>query len=368
VCSSDLYDANRNAHPEPLRTALDHIRFGYFNEAAVLAHIQRRTAAFEGAQARLDRREQKGIYQGPAYEQARRALQRARSRYTHDLSCYEAMKAQEVSKSEDIVRYRMAYRVQMSGRVSPIGGGAQSASRPMQAAIYHGLPGVHNYDIRSSQAYVLADLLTEAGLDASWLTTYLNTDRAKATYAQQIGIDVDTWKTCLYALFNGASMPRRIAGSRGAIRQALEAAVQDPDQPADDLDAVYDRFRDVLAGLPAELENWHSFLTDTWANQNGTLGRGGDIYVRNDVGVTLCVGDLPNPYERKKKLAAFLLQGREAAFIHALTARAEDHGFVVISNEHDGLVTIGAIPEAAVDEVRQALDMPYVQLPEKPFC
>jgi hypothetical protein len=68
-----------------------------------------------------------------------------------------------------------------------------------------------------------------------------------------------------------------------------------------------------------------------------------------------------------RRLAAFLLQGSEAAFIFALTALAGQFGYVVLANEHDGLVTVGEIPAQAVALARHLSGLDSAKLTEKPF-
>ena len=74
---------------------------------------------------------------------------------------------------------------------------------------------------------------------------------------------------------------------------------------------------------------------------------------------------------RKRKLArvlaAFILQGREARLIHELTVLSEHYGFQPIANMHDGLVTIGEIPEVAVLEAVRRAGVPDAELVEKPL-
>jgi hypothetical protein len=61
--------------------------------------------------------------------------------------------------------------------------------------------------------------------------------------------------------------------------------------------------------------------------------------------------DRTGPEQRqqlKRQLAAFVLQGREAAFILRLTALGPKYGFTPMGNEHDGLIVLGTIPLKAV--------------------
>ena len=61
------------------------------------------------------------------------------------------------------------------------------------------------------------------------------------------------------------------------------------------------------------------------------------------------------------------MQGQEAAFIHRLTTILPDYDVVPISNEHDGIVTLGMVPTEAIERAREAEDMPYAKLEIKDF-
>jgi hypothetical protein len=62
-----------------------------------------------------------------------------------------------------------------------------------------------------------------------------------------------------------------------------------------------------------------------------------------------------------------VLQGREAAFIHHLTALGPDYGFIAMANEHDGIVVQGTIPQAAIDAAAKKSQMSDPALEEKDF-
>ena len=363
---SKITDENNNPLPQPVRAAMTTITKGYCNEVAVLAHLETLKSAHSDARRRRERLEIDGMQDSTEYKLAKRTESTALNRYTHDLACYLAMKTQKTQQiSPSVFEYQVAYRMTMSGRLAQIGGGAQSASRLMKKKIYTGLEDVRNYDIKSSQVYVLIELLTEAGIDASWLQQYVDTPKAKHTYARKVNISTDAWKSILYALFMGAALPQDIEASEGDIRKTLMGEV-DPNQ----LSTTYSQLYDVVAPLYNDaLKPWRKHLIGPWLQENSyTGGPGGRVYVKNAVGVRFRVDDVPNPYELKKKLAAFLLQGREAAFIHKLTALSAQYDFQVISNEHDGLVTIGPIPDQAIERAKTTQDMPYVEFVEKDFC
>lgn len=356
---------DRSGNPISLlaKTAIQQIRYGVCNEQAVREHLERLQGEVMKSEADLTIEEMIYGPESSEYRAAEKKCRKALNRYTNDQKCFEILLAQKKGPhGSSAFRYKAAYRIQMSGRITQIGGGAQSASREMKSQIYEDIPNVHNYDIKSSQAHILIDFLEEAGLDSTWLRTYIQTPGAKYKYAERAGLSVDAWKSCLYALFMGATLPQDILESEGSIRSEIEDGVG-----SEKLEETYERFREVVAPLYETLQAWHKYLFYTWISENSYRGYAGRRYVKNDAEVRLCVDDIENPYELKKIVAAFLLQGREAAYIHNLTLESKRHDFTVVSNEHDGLVTIGEIPKMAVQAVRDALDMDYVQLEEKSF-
>ena len=112
--------------------------------------------------------------------------------------------------------------------------------------------------------------------------------------------------------------------------------------------------------------NWHRWLVDVWVPQNAYAGHGGKRYVKNATGMTLCVDDM-KPRKLGSTLAAFILQGREARYIHELTLLSERYGFRVIGNEHDGIVTVGEVPDEAAREAAEASGMAFAVLVQKSF-
>lgn len=229
---------------------------------------------------------------------------------------------------------------------------------------------VRNLDLRSSQARILVVLLREAGVDPSWLVAYGANPRAKYDAAESIGIPVGIWKSCLYAVLMGARTPAlaRAGRSKGEAVEAIRGAVG-PDEFA----ATYARFLRYTTGLRAGLAEWHAWLVDVWVPENARLNNvDRKRYVTNEVGTKVAVEDLAEPgrpWKLKSRLAAFLLQGREAALMHRLAASAEEYGFRVLSLEHDGLVVAGDVPPEAVEAAARAARIPMdlVSLEEKPF-
>ena len=358
-----LNDKNNNPYPTSVRKAMKEISDGRFNKNAIEQHLDRLKKEMEKARSHYKtmRKDDAGR------DQAKRAYRKAMHRYSNDARCYQTVLDQRPEPVEDeIYAYPVPLRPQGSGRVSHIGGGLQSCSREMKVAAYSGIDEVHNYDIKSSQAYILLDLLEAASLDVSWLREYLNTEEAKEEYASKAGLSVDAWKGCLYALFMGARLPNTLDWSTNS--DVVKTISEEAEAEGKDLQEAYEQFRAVVQPFYKELKRWHLYLEKEWMPQVAYPGRGGK-YVKNDTGSTLNVKHLKSEkaWKRRAKLAAFLLQGKEAAFIHALTILAPSYDYEVISNEHDGLVTLGEIPEAAVEQVKQTRSMQYVEMVEKSF-
>ncbi len=73
--------------------------------------------------------------------------------------------------------------------------------------------------------------------------------------------------------------------------------------------------------------------------------------------------------EGKRKIAAHVLQGIEAAFISYIThySSEPDCPYRVISDQHDGVIVKGFIPEKYVERARLDSDFKYGILVEKPY-
>ena len=227
---------------------------------------------------------------------------------------------------------------------------------------------VRNLDLRASQVSMLIVLLREAGIDPSWLVAYASDPRAKHKAAEAVGVPVSTWKTVLYAVLMGARVPSRAQAlrSKGTVAQAIRDAV-----PPDEFGATYGRFFEHTAGLREALAKWHAWLVDEFAPESAWRNPAdGKRYVQNAVGAKVALEDLgAKRWKLQARLAAFLLQGREAALMHTLAASADAYGFRVLSLEHDGLVVAGEVPPEAVEAAARAAAVPteLVALEEKPF-
>ena len=229
---------------------------------------------------------------------------------------------------------------------------------------------VQNLDLAASQARILIVLLREAGVDPGWLVAYGENPRAKHDAAEHVGVSVAAWKTALYAMLMGGRVPsvRQARWSRGEVVEAIREAV-----PPEEFAATYRRFLGYTAELRATLAEWHRWLVEVYVPENARLNNAdGKSYLTNEVGAKVAVEDLREPgklWKLKARLAAFLLQGREAALIHTLAASSSEYGFRVLSHEHDGLVVAGDVPPEAVEAAARAARIPMelVDLVAKPF-
>ena len=227
---------------------------------------------------------------------------------------------------------------------------------------------VRNLDLRASQASMLIVLLREAGIDPAWLVAYISDPMAKHKAAEAVGVPVSAWKTMLYALLMGARVPSPAQAfkSKGEIAEAIRAAV-----PPGEFGATYGRFLGHTAGLREALAEWHAWLIDEFAAETAWKNPAdGKRYVTNAVGAKVALEDLgAKTWKLKAQLAAFLLQGLEAALMHTLAASGDEYGFRVLSLEHDGLVVAGDVPPEAVEAAARAAGVPteLVALVEKAF-
>lgn len=261
----------------------------------------------------------------------------------------------------ETLAFRPRYTVVRTGRIV---GGAQGFTREMKAAVYAPL-GVTNYDLVASQATLLSASLDERGLPCPWLQTYVSDPKAKYRCAAAVGVTVDLWKQAFYALVFGSDLrcaPRYPAAQGWAYRTEIARMVYE--QAADDNAAatVYARLQDELRPLAGAVSGLGQTLAQEYA-AGSSRGR----HPRNHVGLPIRP-DWASAKEQQRRLLAHELQSREALFIHLLTGLSEEFGFQPVSNEHDGIVTLGAIPNEAIERVKALVGVPMLRLAVKPFA
>jgi hypothetical protein len=298
---------------------------------------------------------------------------RANGRYLNDFFCSRAILDQNPTATgvPGIYEYTPAYFVASTGRIQQYKGGLQSCSRRMKQVAYSGVPGLRNYDLKSSQLYALLLELIDADCDPLWLVRYLDTRDAKQVYAEMARMSVDCWKQCILALVMGATLPR--ATNEASIRHysIMQTLLEEAEGDLELADGLRMNLTRVVGPLVEQINRWHSYLAGEFI-ERGTRQSKKGAYVMNHAGKRLYLSGLLSPRGRlrqkaKSKLAAFILQGREAAFIHSLTILGPEYGFKPISNEHDGLVVIGEIPAVAIRKAAESSGFENAELVEKPF-
>lgn len=354
---SKLYDSNRNEEPLLIRSAIQAIEShgSLFNMTATQQHLDclEENVALARARYGVDSKE----------------YQTAQARYFNDYSCfYKGVLDQYPNQqTEHIWSYKPAYSVSSTGRIFQSSGGLQSCSRAMKAAAYSGIEGLRNYDLTASQLHALNSEFQLAGIDNEWLEYYLSSPEVRARCADTVGITVDCWKRCLLALVMGADLPSKIGLLAFKKSDVATYLLEEANSDRERAQLFLDRFHLAIDRFFSRLKEWHSWLLTDFVPKNRKPSGGGH-YLRNLAGKALFLDDLPASDSAKaRKLAAFLLQGREAAFIHHLTVLGNDYNFRPIANEHDGLVVINEIPEEAVKLAALRSDFQGAELREKHF-
>lgn len=352
--TTSLHDKQGNAYPEVIAEAMQEIDRGRIDAEAAQRVVEQRKKIAEEHERQMWRCLRCfGNFAGqpPIFEDARAAQARWRS----DLTVLQHTWGQDASEvGEGVIEFKHRYRPQRFGRISDVGSLMQNASGAMKAAAYS--YGAYNYDIESSQTFILQNALQQAGIECDWFD--LDGDY-KTRKTEAVGIDRTTWKRCEHAIKFGATIeahPRRsvygyILGDVGEAkaRETLE------------------RFREEVAPLYEAIQDWHEWLVGEWLpRKKYAAGRG--WYVRHEgLGLSIRVDDKEGD-ELKKALAALHLQAPEAYFIKTLTRIVSaECGIDVISDEHDGLVTRREIPQEAVQAAQAETGMHWIRLARKPF-
>lgn len=317
-------------------------------------------------------------------------------KHLNDLRCNETVMRNAKDLGGGLKYYVPAYESQKSGRVSELEGGLQSCSRAMKKAAFT-FSNCYNYDLKSSQLYGLRYLSEKAGMDTEPINIFLSID--KQLKADEVGITKKCYKNCLYAFVMGATThgfedtPRYWDKKSGkykpeffclsVIKYLLEEADRlNKEKNIMDLEAdktlaleLLDKFNESVDILQKHLEKFYEWLVDDYCKANQT--KKGTI--KNLAEMSFNLNEYKNSkgeYIKKRrrdlyrKLTAFFLQGIEAAFIHYLSKEEiqTKYNYEVISNQHDGVITIGVIPDAAVKEAKEVLSLPYAYLEIKPIC
>ena len=313
----------------------------------------------------------------------------------NDMRCAELIIINSEYYARDLLYYLPVYEPQGTGRITEARGGFQSCSRAMKKAAFT-FSNCYNYDLKSSQIFTLLDISEKNNISTENLRIFLDID--KKIKADEVGITKAAYKNCMYAFVMGArsknfkGSPRywdKKAGKykpeffnlsvvkyllKEAQRLNKEKGIIDNDSANKALTLeLLERFNKSVEMLSKHLESFNKWLVDDYckAAKKGIVRNLCDMPFdlkpfRNSEGEY--VGSKRK--ELCRKLTAFLLQGTEAAFVHYLSQEEIQlkYNYEVISNQHDGLITMNLIPDAAVEEAKTALDLPYAYLEIKEIC
>ena len=303
-------------------------------------------------------------------------------------------------KRGNLLFYNPRYRSQKTGRKSEIGGGFQSCSREQKHQAFFFTPRIRNYDLKSSQMYGLKYQLMSARMDTSIVDRYIGVD--KATLAKEAGIDVDCWKGIMYGTYFGG-FPTSKFDKEGRLGKSklftllrydivkthickflnietwynydkkrrecknnieIETAIR----------TILQKFYDQNRELIQLLEDWRGYLTTNFFQSNFDH-QGDKKYIWNRSNMPLEMTQYLNDKgvinsQGKRDLASHLLQGQEACFISRLTWYSQsdpDCPYRVISDQHDGLIVHGFIPEEYVEKARLDTGFQDAYLVEKSY-
>lgn len=309
-------------------------------------------------------------------------LQKLMRQYYHNQGCIDkvfCMSSGGKKLDNGLMEYYPSYEMQYSGRITEMGGGLQSASRELKKAAFSNIPNLYNYDLKSSQVYGLIQWFEIANLECEWLVEYLK--RNKKEYADYVEVSVDCWKSLFLSLIMAAHLPHPDKVKKyielNQFEESTDSLLRYISNEADSIeDAIekYTRFYRIVFPLKIELDKWHNWLLNSYVPLSSVMVKGKQ-YISNKTGATFCLSDYKkadgkwkNILELKRRIAPFFLQGNEAAFIHHLTWVSEHYFYKILNNQHDGVVSLGKIPQEAIDYAREASGLKYAQLELKEFC
>jgi hypothetical protein len=272
-----------------------------------------------------------------------------RGRFLNDLAIYRGLSPRSP--------FYPHYSPQHSGRIgTPI----QNLTGESKAVAYSGIPNLYNYDLSSSQLRICCHYeFPRYGIECPWLDSYLADTSLREDYAAVIGITPDAFKEAIIGVLMGSKLPHNGTDTRASIFQALKDGLPSGAQSLEELDDMVSALKDLIAPLKTALNKWHVAILKNLAKE-------GEILNALKKSLTY-VQVKAHSGSKRGAIAAHILQGTEAYFIHTLTTLANSYSFQVLGNEHDGLITLGQIPDAAIQEARTITGLHCLDLREKPF-
>lgn len=260
-----------------------------------------------------------------------------------------------------IIMYKAAYKMSSGGRVFAIGRGFQGLTSEAKYYCRIGT-AVQNYDIRSCHVQCLRHLFAEYGQDSKWLSEYVT--MGSEYYADALGVPTSLWKQMLYSTLNGArtkidtNCPEANALTEILMRHFCLNRFQPKKHELIKVHNAFARYQEIVNPMVREVSKIRKLIVD-----NPTNGR-----IKKPRWVNACgLSFMGTDTRFESKLLAFMVQGLEAQFIHTLSHpdNCVKYGYTVVDNEHDGICTIGDIPQEAIADVQAStgINMDIVKKP-----
>ncbi len=302
----------------------------------------------------------------------------------------EQIRDSVVSEKKDkvLIGYSSAhYKLQKTGRITEIGGGFQNADKYLKHILIKDL-NLYNYDLKNSQALFLLEELWYSEIKCLWLKKYLaDPKKMKNKLAEKIGIPVSVFKNCFYAMIMGANPKLDVRVFNKAIQQYIvpgsvyryiyEYCKKDVKRAK----TLHRAFLREIKALNLAVKRWRDYIYSSkdlrynythsrvkyWKNACDMKYK--EFGIVNNELLSFDEDRDPNKETCKREIAAFMLQGLEAVFIHNLIIECSEKGIPVYRNEYDGLITGRPIPEKLVDKISKKLNLKFKPLLElKPIC
>ncbi len=273
---------------------------------------------------------------------------------------------QQAYDEEGKTELQNAYRATFAGRIVFKKGGPQGLMAAVKEMAYAHANGYTNYDIKSCHTSGLkqvADELAELGVEID-VSPWEEYD-GKYAVADRTGLPVILVKIVEHAIKYGAYLPSSIAQTEQvfedspvdaedlALIKAAKKYAEDPDEALGKLYQEFGEMRKVVVEISdALLGEYYN------AHQSGG-------YMHNACGVSFAPHNYDSSHKQRTQVMAWMLQGLEAAFIHAITILSEDYDYEPLHNDHDGLGVRGEIPDEAQERARDRSGFHRAELVEK---
>jgi hypothetical protein len=209
----------------------------------------------------------------------------------------------------------------------------------------------------------------QAGIDATALIDYYESNDPKKLYGEAIGVSGDVAKRIIIALVMGALLPKSSKDWQSRKNSILRYLASEAADDAE-LEQLLKRANEVLAPIAISLKKWHTYLLEQYISAHKIRG-GRGFLLPNATGKLLPLYELKLDDVRKRwidiaRVAAHLLQGLEQVCIQ--NQIVYDEGMNVISSEHDGFILNSGKPDMRLwQDITARHGLSGMVLEEKPL-